>query len=123
VHVRPATADDLPAVLTVLDSAALRVEFEQVTAAIEAADVLVAASTAGTVLGALVLDGTEIAAIAVRRRRRDQGIGTALVEAAARDRESLHAEFDQRVAPFWRSLGFEAEPLADPGRFCGRREV
>jgi len=43
-----------------------------------------------------VLDGEEILAVAVRRRRRDQGIGSALVEAAGDRREELVAEFDDR---------------------------
>ena len=43
-----------------------------------------------------VLDGEEILAVAVRRRRRGQGIGSALVEAAGDRREELVAEFDDR---------------------------
>ncbi|ERH09265.1 MAG: acetyltransferase (GNAT) family [halophilic archaeon J07HX64] len=106
--------------LTVLDGALLAVEFGSLRRAVEAGNVLVAVSTAGTVLGVLVLDGEEITAIAVRRRRRDQGIGTALVKAAAGRCERLYAEFDGRVAAFWRSLGFDTEPLAAPDRFRGR---
>jgi GNAT superfamily N-acetyltransferase len=120
LRVRTATTGDLTAALTVLDGALLVVEFGSLRRAVEAGDVLVAVSTAGTVLGVLVLDGEEITAIAVRRRRRDQGIGTALVEAAAGRRERLCAEFDGRVAAFWRSLGFDTEPLAAPDRFRGR---
>jgi GNAT superfamily N-acetyltransferase len=122
MHVRTATAEDLPAVLTVLDSALLQADIERVRRAIEREAVLVAVSPAGTVLGALVLDGTEITAVAVRRRRRGQGIGSALVEAAARRRDRLCAEFDGRVVPFWRSAGFDVEPLAETDRFRGRRE-
>jgi len=120
VRVRTATTGDLTTALTVLDGALLAVEYGSLRRAVEAGDVLVAVSTAGTVLGVLVLDGEEITAIAVRRRRRDQGIGTALVEAAAGRREQLRAEFDGRVAPFWRSLGFDTEPLGTPDRFRGR---
>jgi GNAT superfamily N-acetyltransferase len=43
-----------------------------------------------------VLDGEEILAVAVRRRRRGQGIGSALVEAALEDRDELVAGFDDR---------------------------
>lgn len=121
MEVRAATADDLLAVRTVLDSALLQVD--RVRRAITEDELLVAVSAAQTVLGALVLDGVEITAIAVRRRRRDQGIGTALVAAAARRRERLRAEFDGRVAAFWRSVGFDIEPLADSDRFCGYRET
>lgn len=121
MHVRPATRADLPAVRGVVDAALLQVADDRLTDALERDAVLVAVSDAGTVLGALVLDEREIVAVAVRRRRRDQGIGTALVTAAARERSVLVAEFDGRVAPFWRSLGFEIESL-DGGRFRGRYE-
>ena len=121
MHVRPATRADLPAVRGVVDAALLQVADDRLTGALERDAVLVAVSDAGTVLGALVLDEREIVAVAVRRRRRDQGIGTALVTAAARERSVLVAEFDGRVAPFWRSLGFEIESL-DGGRFRGRHE-
>jgi len=49
-------------------------------------DALVALDDAtgeAAILGTLVLDGTAIAAVAVRPRRRGQGVGTALVRAAA----------------------------------------
>jgi GNAT superfamily N-acetyltransferase len=117
------TYADLLAVLTVLDSALLQVDLADLRRAVAEEGVLVAVSPAGTVLGALVLDGDEITAIAVRRRRRDQGVGTALVSAAARRRGSLRATFDERVLPFWRSVGFEVEPLAASDRFRGSREA
>jgi len=81
----------------------------------------VASDDSGRVLGALVLDGEEITAVAVRRRRRGQGIGTQLVEAASDRRERLVAEFDPRVREFWSSLGFESEPLPDSDRYRGVR--
>lgn len=84
VAVRPATADELPAVCN-------------------------------------VLDGEEILAVAVRRRRRSQGIGSALVEAALEDRDELVAGFDERVRPFWKGLGFEIEDAEEAGRYRGRR--
>jgi N-acetylglutamate synthase-like GNAT family acetyltransferase len=121
MQVRTATIDDLPAVLNVLDGAALQTDIETVKRAVEDDDVLVAVpDEGGAVLGALVLDGTEIVAVAVRLRRRGQGIGTALVETAMLRRDSLVAEFDERVAPFWRAVGFEI--VADErGRLRGRR--
>lgn len=121
MHVRPATREELPAVRGVVDAALLQIDDDLLTGAVESDDVLVAVSESGTVLGVLVLDGAEIVAVAVRRRRRDQGIGTALVTAAARERPVLVAEFDARVAPFWRSLGFDIDSLGE-GRFCGRYE-
>lgn len=70
-----------------------------------------------------VLDGREIDAIAVRRRRRGQGIGTRLVErAAAAAAGDLRAEFHRRVRPFYDSLGFAIEPTDEPDRFRGQYE-
>ena len=63
-----------------------------------------------------------ITAIAVRRRRRDRGIGRQLVDAAA-DRVAprpLTATFDDRVRPFYRACGFEIEP--HEGRLRGCRQ-
>ena len=121
VHVRPAAPDELVAVRNVLDGAALQVERSLPDVIAEQA-VLVAVSERETVLGALVLSGREITAVAVRPGRRGQGIGTRLVDAArthdsplgdaARAHNSpLVAEFDSTVADFWRAVGFRCEPL------------
>ncbi|MES3518287.1 MAG: GNAT family N-acetyltransferase [Natronomonas sp.] len=58
-------------------------------------------------VGGLVLDGSEIAAVAVCRGRRGEGIGSALVAAAATRRQPLVAEFRRSVRPFYEALGFE----------------
>jgi GNAT superfamily N-acetyltransferase len=116
--VRPATVDDLPTVMTVFDAAVLETDVETVRAAIDADDVLVAA-VEDRILGALLLVGEEIAAVAVRRNRRGQGIGSALVTAATERRERLVAAFDPRVRPFYESLGFEIELTAEPERYRG----
>ena len=117
MHVRTANADEVPAVMNVLDGAVLSIAVEAVRAGVENGDTLVAVSgddpAAERVLGALVLDGTHIEAVAVRRRRRGQGIGTALVEAAADRRDRVTAEFDAAVRPFYGALGFAIEPLDD----------
>lgn len=118
VTVRPATIDDLPAVLTVFDAAVLATDVETVRVAIDTDDVLVAA-VEDRILGALLLVGEEIDAVAVRRSRRDRGIGSALVTAAAARRERLVAEFDPRVRPFYESLGFAIEPADEPERYRG----
>lgn len=55
----------------------------------------------------------EIVAVAVRPGRRGQGIGSALVSAAASRREELVAGFDSDVRPFYESLGFEVECEGD----------
>ena len=112
MHVQEATSEDLPAVMTVFDSALLETDVETVRAAIDRGDVLLAVRT-DRILGACLLVGEEIDAIAVRQKRRDQGIATALAEAATEERDRLVAEFDARVRPFWDSLGFEIEPIGD----------
>lgn len=119
MHVRPANQDELPAVMGVLDAAMLDVDPASVAERTPEA-VLVAVED-DRVLGALVLDGQEVEAIAVRRRRRGQGIGAALIEAAADRRGVLTAEFDADVRPFYESLGFEVDRAGDE-RFCGRRD-
>lgn len=128
VFVREATVPELPDVLNVVDGAVLAVDTGRLRSVIDRGDVLVAVAGATDgdpederVLGALVLDGEEITAVAVRQRRRNQGIGTMLVEAAADRRERLVATFDPRVRSFWESLGFAIEPAAEPDRFRGVR--
>lgn len=118
VSIRPATVDDLPAVMTVFDAAVLETDVETVRSAIDRDGVLVAVAE-DRVLGALLLVGDEIEAVAVRRNRRGQGIGSALVVAATERRDRVVAEFDPRVRPFYESLGFEVEPTDDPERYRG----
>ena len=109
----PETADagDLVAIMNVFDGADLAVSAAAVERAIAADRVLVARSAAGTVIGALLAEPADsalrIAAVAVRQGRRGQGIGTALVEAAAARWTPVRARFDPAVWPFYRSLGFE----------------
>lgn len=71
------------------------------------------ATVEGRIVGALVLDGNEIGAVAVRPNRRDQGIGSALVEAAASRRPRLEARFDPSLRPFYESLEFRIEAGRD----------
>lgn len=142
MSVHEATTDQYSEVLSILDAAALQTDPEQVRQAIEAGAVLVAVSTGGrsgnraderpgppdvaadgTVLGALVLDGDEITAVAVRPNRRGQGIGTALVRRALESRRRVVAEFEPRVRPFWASLGFEISQFPGSDRLRGAREV
>lgn len=120
MRVREATPADVPAVLNVLDGAALATDHDHVRTRTTHGDVLVAHADSGeTVLGALVLDGDRITAVAVRPNRRGQGIGTTLVETAADRRERLTAEFDVDVRPFYEQLGFTVEPAEDDGRLSG----
>lgn len=118
VVVREATADEVTAVLNVLDGAALATDFDRIAATVERGDVLVAVPSngpadgpGGVALGALVLDGPAIDSIAVRRNRRGQGIGSRLVAAAADRRDRLVATFRAEVRPFYERLGFEIEPI------------
>lgn len=112
--VRPATPGEYPVVRSILEVALLEVP----GGACRRRPTLVAIED-GRILGALILDGNEIVAVAVRPNRRGGGIGSALVDAAARRRPRLVACFDRRVRPFYESLGFEIEPL-DPGSHDGR---
>ena len=122
MQVREATVGDLPDVMNVLDGAVLDADATTVRERIAEDSVLVAVSGDGErVLGALVLDGTHIDAVAVRRHRRGQSIGTALVETAADRRERLTAEFDADLRPFYEKLGFDIESAKKPGRLWGER--
>lgn len=118
-EIRPARPGEEPAVLGVLDAGLLETDAGAVRARIAAGDVLVAVA-GDTVVGALVLVGPEVDAVAVRRRRRGQGIGSALVAAALDRRGRLVAAFDGRVRPFYESLEFAVEPLGEE-RYVGVR--
>lgn len=129
--VRPADREDLPAVATVLDAAVLATDDLQ--ARVAAGDVLVATEEA-RVLGALVVEppaaapawvrergaDAHVAAVAVRRRRRGQGLGSALVEAAA-DRGRLAAAFDPELRGFYERLDFRVVARGEDGRLRGLR--
>jgi len=122
--VREATVTDLPDVMNVLDGAVLKADAAAVRDHIGDDEVLVAVADDDTdrVLGALVLDGVHIDAVAVRRRRRGQGIGTALIEAAGERRDRLTAAFDVDLRPFYEGLDFAVEETDEPGRLWGTRE-
>ncbi|MEF8778339.1 MAG: GNAT family N-acetyltransferase [Natronomonas sp.] len=69
------------------------------------------------ILGALILRGSEVEAIAVRPGRRGQGIGSMLVHEAANRRPCLSAGFDPDVRPFYTALGFDV--VCEDGRCRG----
>jgi GNAT superfamily N-acetyltransferase len=114
VQVREVRPGERDAALNVLDAAILETDRADEGTLLVAVD-------EGRVVGALVLVGNRIDAVAVRRRRRGQGVGSALVEAAAEHRERLVAAFDDGVRPFYESLGFTISE-ASPGRLRGVRE-
>lgn len=106
MQIQESTADELAEVASIIDGAALQIDIDYLAPAIRTGNVLVATRPDGPILGAVVLEGTEIRAIAVRPGRRGQGIGTELVEAAAARREELLARFVPAVRSFWESVGF-----------------
>jgi len=118
VTVRRAHPDDHLDVMRLVDGAMLSADAERVRDRIADSGVLVAAVD-DRPIGALVRDGDRVTAVAVRRRYRDRGVGTALVSAALESRDRLVAEFDPDVRPFYESLGFDIEPVDDE-RLRGR---
>lgn len=126
VAVRRASASDHLGVMRVLDGANLELSAETAERRIDDGTVVVAADD-GRVVGALVAvphdqradagasrdHGAHVEAIAVRRRRRARGIGSALVAHAAREWTPLTVAFDARVKSFYESLGFDCERGGD----------
>ena len=108
MEVREAREDEEASARGILNAAMLEVD----DATVERGVLLVAVE-GERVLGALVLDGEVIDAVAVRPGRRGQGVGSMLVEEAAARREALTARFEPDVRPFYESLGFDV--------VCGER--
>lgn len=123
VTVRRATGDDHLGVLNVLDAAMLETTAETVARRIDAGTVYVAVA-GSRIVGALVAVprdvGGHVEAIAVRRRRRDRGIGSALIHAVADRWTPLTVDFDPHVKPFYDALGFRVEEHGE--RYLGRLE-
>jgi len=110
VSVGPAREGERATALGIIDMAGLQVDREAVMAGDR--EVLVAVAD-GRVLGALVLDGEYIEAVAVRPGRQGRGIGSALVAGAWARRERLIAEFDANLRDFYANLGFDIESVGE----------
>lgn len=138
VTIRTASSTDYLAVMRVIDGANLDCEASVVEQRIERGMVLVAVDD-DRVIGALVAtprpagaedervspdpgtdcqgddssvaeaQGAHVDAVAVRLRRRGQGIGTALVQAAANRWRPLTADFYPGLSGFYENLDFEVE--------------
>ena len=134
MRVRSADLDDSLDVRRVLDGALLdvpdgldgRIRDGEVLVAVDAggADTGsddVADDADGPVLGVLVLAGSHVEAVAVRRRRRGNGIGSRLVKVAAERADGpLTADFREEIRPFYASLGFEIDETSEENRLRGR---
>jgi GNAT superfamily N-acetyltransferase len=94
--------------MNIIDGAFLAIDADTVRDRIHDHAVLIAIDD-DRILGVLILDRDHIDAVAVRRNRREQGIGRALVEAAGERQDRLTAEFRPEVRLFYESLGFEIE--------------
>ncbi|MFL2521038.1 MAG: GNAT family N-acetyltransferase [Halobacteriales archaeon] len=116
--IRSATISDLPSVMNIIDGSMLQLDLEIVQSRISSEEILVAESPE-TILGILVSTENTIEAIAVRSKRRHQGIGSALVKTAAKNsNEPLIAEFDKESLQFYQKLGFSISSNTD-GRYLG----
>jgi GNAT superfamily N-acetyltransferase len=120
VEIREATGEAVTDAVSVLEAAMLEIDPDRVRTLAGDGDgaALVAvgvgsdalAASERVVLGALVLDRREVTALAVRPRRRGQGIGSALVRTASERVDGpLVATFDADLRPFYEHLGFAVE--------------
>ena len=119
VELRRGTNNDVVAAMRVLQGALLDIDGSTVRDAAPEGEVLLA-EDGDWVVGALVIREGHVEGVAVRRERRGQGIGSALVEAAVADEDGpVTADFRAGVRGFWQELGFEVEQ--EGSRFWGRR--
>lgn len=108
--VRVATPTDRVVVRRLIDGAALSLAEVSLPERLAAGDVLLATRETrpqGTLVTTPRAESTHVVAIAVRRRVRDQGIGSTLVTTAARRWGTMTATATEDVLPFWRANDFE----------------
>lgn len=103
--VRRAGPTDLVTLMRVLDGALVDVDAETVERRAAAGEVL-RADDGGRAVGVLVRDGALVRALAVRRDRRGEGVGRALVERAATETARLVADCRPEVKGFYEACGF-----------------
>jgi peroxiredoxin/ribosomal protein S18 acetylase RimI-like enzyme len=119
VVLRRGTNNDVVAAMRVLQGALLDVDGSTVRDAAPEGEVFLA-EDGDWVVGALVMRDGHVEGVAVRRERRGEGIGSALVEAAVADEDgTVTADFRAGVRGFWKELGFEVEQ--EGSRFWGVR--
>jgi peroxiredoxin/GNAT superfamily N-acetyltransferase len=119
VRLRRGSNDDVVAAMRVLQGALLDIDGSTVRDAAPDGELLLA-EAGDWIVGALVVRDGHIEGVAVRRKRRGEGIGSALVEAAVADEDgTVTADFRAGVRGFWKDLGFEVEQ--EGSRFWGVR--
>lgn len=115
--IRTGRPEERPAIMNVLDGADLAVSPTRVEELLATDHVLVSESESGTVIGALVAvprsSGAHVEGIAVRPGRRGQGVGSALLEAAAARWDRVTADFEPGLGEFYRTNGFEVTSTGD----------
>ncbi len=136
LRIRPAGPDDHVDIMRIFDGALLETDPDRIRSQLtDGSGCLLVAETDGRLVGAVgVIHAAEtgdvppayretayLSAIAVRRSRRGQGVGHALIEAAAEQAapRPLSATFDERVRPFYTACGFEIDRRK--GRLWGVR--
>jgi len=124
-RVRPAEPTEIDTILTMLDAAVLETDRDVIRQSISDGRTLVTVEDhriLGTIVARPADPGVRIDAIAVRKRRQSQGIGTALVETLLDGHGRVVADFDERVRPFYESLRFDIRERKS-GRLRGVRTV
>lgn len=119
VSVRRARPEDRPQVQALFDVAMLAFDRQDLPDRLRRGTVSVALDN-DEIVGAALLAGRHIEAIAVTRSRRDEGIGRALVDAVADGGRPICAACHESVIPFYDRLGFSIYILPGDRAFCLR---